>query len=442
MKICILGCGLRTPLLLSGLLTTGRVPDEVALYDIDIKQAMLMAALGHAVAPDSPCLLRVAKSPEEAIEGCDFVICSIRPGGMAARARDERVALEMGYTGQETVGPAGCAMAWRTIPAVLDYVRLMEKLAPQAWLVNFTNPAGLVTQAVRESSAIRAVGICDTPAELFFRISLAFGVGLGDVHCHYYGLNHLGFIDRVEVGGEDRLPELLADNERLNSLYPAPLFPPVLIRQMGLLPTEYVYFYLRPKTARANQLRVGRTRGEELVSMNHEFATEVATATAVEGAVAGLRVYTNYLNRRNASYMQLEGAGTSAFTGETPHWDPFAAVTGYHRIAVETIQALWGETPASIILNVTNEGSLPALAADDVVEIACQVGLPGITRPAPQRISPAVYGLLEATKSFERSFVRAALEFQDERLAWALTQHPLIHDWDAASALAAYILTA
>jgi 6-phospho-beta-glucosidase len=419
---------------------TGQLPTEVALFDLDPQQASLMAALGRAAAPDSPTRLRIASTPDDAIADGDFVICSIRPGGMAARARDERIALDLGYTGQETIGPAGCAMAWRTIPAVLAYAQMMERLAPKAWLINFTNPAGLVTQAISEASSIRAVGICDTPAELFFRIALSFGVELQDVNCEYLGLNHLGFVRKVEIRGEDRTQDLLADDERLRSLYPAPLFPPQLIRQIGLIPTEYAFFYYRPGLSRTNQLRVGKTRGEELMEMNSGFYAAVSEAAEKDGATAGLRVYVRYLNLRNASYLQLEGGGTSAFARESPDWDPFQAVTGYHRIAVDTIQGLCGARPTSLVLNIANGKALGGLKENDVVELNCKLDRSGINPIAQQDVPYSVLGLIESTKAYERCLVRAAIERDDDRITWAFTQHPLIRDWDSASTLVRALL--
>ncbi|MBY0508374.1 MAG: 6-phospho-beta-glucosidase [Bryobacteraceae bacterium] len=436
MKITILGCGLRTPLLLSGLLNTGRLPDEIVLYDSDSAQSALMGTLGRATAPDSPTRLRVAGTPQDAIDGSDYVLCAIRPAGMSARARDERIALDHGYAGQETVGPAGAAMAWRTMPAVLGYARLIESLAPSAWLINFTNPAGLVTQAVQSTSSVKTIGICDTPAELFYRVSLSLGADLSRVRCDYFGLNHLGFIRRVEVDGEDRTESLLEDDQRLRGLYPAGLFPPELIREIGLIPTEYVFFYLRPDAARANQLKVGKTRGEELLTMNGNLYAELSTITREEGTAAGLRRYARYLNHRNASYFRLEGDGKSAFADEAPDWDPFAAVTGYHRIAVDTIQALSGAAPAEIVLNVANRGALPTLLDSDVVEVNCAVNRNSIVRAPAAAVPRQVFGLIESTKAFERSLIRASLSRSAYQLQWALAQHPLIRDWDVAGRLA------
>ncbi len=440
MKIAILGCGLRTPLLLSGLARSPRLSADVALFDLDREQASLMARLGEASEPESNMRMRVANTAIDAIEGCDFVICSIRPGGMEARARDERASLDLGFAGQETVGPAGCAMAWRTIPAVLAFAGLMEKYAPKAWMVNFTNPAGVVTQAIHSGSGIKAVGICDTSAELLLRIAFSFGTDLENVRCEYFGLNHLGFVRRVEIGATDRTSELLEDDERLRSLYPAPLFPPDLIREIGLIPTEYVFFYFRSRLARANQQKVGRTRGEELLEANKRFYRAAHASIQKDGAEAALRLYVRYLNHRNASYLQLEGAATSELSVAEPDWDPFAAITGYHRIAVQTIEALSGAAPSNIILNVPNRGSLRMMNADDVVEIGCHVDQSGAHNSESADVPRSVAGLIEATKAYERSLVAAAIERDRRKLVWALTQNPLVGDWDDAARLVASMI--
>src|SRR5205823_8611656 len=136
------------------------------LYDIKPERAQLMAKLGCAIARGTRLQVRAADSLTAAVQDCSFVIGSIRVGEMGARARDERLALVCGFAGQETTGPAGFAMALRTIPVALRYARIVERLAPSAWFVNFTNPAGIVTQAISNHTAARVVGICDTPAEL------------------------------------------------------------------------------------------------------------------------------------------------------------------------------------------------------------------------------------------------------------------------------------
>ena len=224
MKITVIGCGLRTPLLIHGLAHSGLSIARLVLYDIKPERAELMARLGAAIADGTPLQVTAADDLAPALQDCAFVISSIRVGDMDARARDERLTLECGFVGQDKTGPAGFAMALRTVPVAVEYAALIKKLAPQAWIVNFTNPAGLITQAISVHTGARVVGICDTPAELFFRIALALREPPSDVECEYFGLNHLGWVRTVRVRGEDVTSRVLEDDGLLRSLYPAPLF--------------------------------------------------------------------------------------------------------------------------------------------------------------------------------------------------------------------------
>src|SRR5205807_5863568 len=160
---------------------------------------------------------------EEAAAGADVVLNSIRVGGIAGRARDERIAIEHGLAGQETTGPAGAAMALRTIPVTLQHARTVERVAPAAWFINFTNPAGLITQALQQHTGLRVIGICDTPIELFHKIAEAAGEAPAEMEFDYAGLNHLGWVRRVLLRGGDITGRLLADSEFLRRVYPTGL---------------------------------------------------------------------------------------------------------------------------------------------------------------------------------------------------------------------------
>src|SRR5262249_22621354 len=157
-------------------------------------------------------------------------------------ARDERLAIEHGLAGQETTGPAGAAMALRTIPVTLSHAKAVERVAPKAWFINFTNPAGLIAQALIQNTRLNVIGICDTPSELLHRIAEALHASPEEVVCDYAGLNHLGWVRRVYLRGEDVTDRLLADTELLRRLYPADLFDPALIQTLRLIPTEYLFF--------------------------------------------------------------------------------------------------------------------------------------------------------------------------------------------------------
>jgi 6-phospho-beta-glucosidase len=432
MKICVLGCGLRTPLLIHGLVHSSLHIADIALYDLDSARARLMAQISVELVAGTRTRISEHADVHRAVEGSDFVISSIRVGNMETRAADERLAVECGFAGQETTGPAGFAMALRTIQVALRYAEIVEQLAPSAWIVNFTNPAGIVTQAISNHTGAKVIGICDTPAELFSQIARALGEAPSNVHCDYFGLNHLGWVSSVRVRGKEMIDLLLNEEALGRRIYPAPLFSPDLLAAIRLIPTEYVFFYYNQELARRNQLRAGVTRGEELQTMNGRVWSDLETHFRAGNPAAALAAYRRYLNRRNASYMRLDGAAESAFQGSDPDWDPFEGATGYHRIAVDTITALTSSGPHSIILNVTNRGSIEGMARDDIVEVPCLVDHSGPHPLAVGTIPDSVRGLLLTVKHFERLTVQAAVTGRWDTAVLALTMNPIVTSWDLA----------
>lgn len=432
MKIAVIGCGLRTPLLIHGLASSGLDIARLVLFDIQPEHAQLMAELGAAIAARTGMQVAASTDLPAALADCSFVISSIRAGGMEARARDERLAVECGFAGQETTGPAGFAMALRTAPVAIEYARFVQEIAPQAWIINFTNPAGLITQAIAVHTGARVVGICDTPAELFFRIALALREPPEAVECDYLGLNHLGWVRTIRVLGKDVTTRVLADDNLLRSLYPAPLFSPELIRSLRLIPTEYLYFYYSRGAARSHQLLAGATRAEELLRLNERVVAELESAMKVGDTDGALGAYRAYLNRRNASYMHLEGSGESAFAHADVDWDPFEGATGYHRIAVDAIAALSSAGARRMVLNVSNHGAIEELRREDVVEVPCMVDRSGPV-PLPVGALPdAVKGLVISVKTYERLAIEAAVR-KDACLArFALFTNPIVADWEPA----------
>ncbi len=340
-KVSVIGGGgVRTPLLIHGLLQSQALLGiaELQLFDVDSRRAQLMASLGREIAQKLDVSLRLtaANSVEEAVEDCDFVLSSLRVGGMAARARDERIAIEEGLAGQETTGPGGVAMALRTLPVALAHASIVERLAPKAWFINFTNPAGLITQALSQHTHLKVVGICDTPAELLHRIAHVLATPPAELRCDYAGLNHLGWVRRVFKGNEDITSRLLGDEAALRQLYHADLFDPLLIRTLGLIPSEYLFFYYSQRKAYRNQLNAGASRGEELVRLNTDLFTQLYSEAPREA----LDTYRRYLMQRNASYLRLEAEAGTAFRAVENEPDPFETPTGYHKIAVEVMSGL------------------------------------------------------------------------------------------------------
>lgn len=435
-KVSIIGGGgVRTPLLIHGLL---RAQSElhigsVHLFDVDARRADLMAALGREIAREQGADVRIAgaKSIESAIEGSDFVLSSLRIGGMAARARDERIAIDQGLAGQETTGPGGVAMALRTVPVALEHARLVEREAPRAWFINFTNPAGLITQALQQHTKLRVVGICDTPAELLHRISHVLAEPAGDIQCEYAGLNHLGWVRRVLVRGQDVTARLLENPEALRELYHAELFDPLLIRTLKLIPSEYLFFYYSQRKALRNQLTAGASRGEELMRLNADLFSQLYA----ESPRDALSTYRQYLMQRNASYLRLEAEAGTAFRTSKDEPDPFDAPTGYHKIAVEVMTGLVSQQPRTVIVNVRNENSIDDLLPEDVVEVPCQISIEGVKPIRVGRLPESVRGLVLAVKAYERSAIRAATEKSWPIALLAMLEYPIIGQWEIAESL-------
>jgi len=437
-KVTIIGGGgVRAPLLIHGLAEAQQLfqISEVVLFDIDIERTETIARIGREIVRrmGAGFSIRVTADLEDAARGAEFVLSSIRVGGMAGRARDERLAIEHGLAGQETTGPAGAAMALRTIPVTLGHAKVVERVAQDAWFINFTNPAGLITQTLTQNTGLKVIGICDTPSELFHRIAEKLHAPPSDVVCDYAGLNHLGWVRRVFLRGEDITKRLLADTELLRGLYPAELFDPELIQTLRLIPTEYLFFYYGQRRAYRNQLKAGATRGEELERINSGLFDRLNALNDAEA----LEAYRAYLQQRNASYMKIEGQAGSAFNAVVNEPDPFAAATGYHRIALDLMTGLLSDEPRELVLNVLNRGSIEDLGSNDVVEVPCDVDRTGAHPRKTGKLPESVRGLTIAVKAYERTAIRAALEGSKSLAQLALLEYPPIAQWELAVELMA-----
>jgi 6-phospho-beta-glucosidase len=432
-KVTILGGGgLRSPLLIHGMAAARETlgVSELRLYDPDTARARIIARLGEEIVRrlGGGFSIRVEEDLERAAEGADIVLNSARVGGMRARARDERIAIENGLAGQETTGPAGAAMGLRTLPVMLAQARIVERVAPRAWFINFTNPAGMMTQALTQNTGLRVVGICDTPSELFWRLSEELRAPLSELDFDYSGLNHLGWVQHVRRNGADLTDRILNDLPLLRRIYPADLFDPEMIRTMRLIPTEYLFFYYSQQRAYQNQVRAGMSRGEELQRMNSSLFERLAAETPGEA----LETYRRYLLQRNSSYLKLEAEAGSAFRGDIPDYNPFETATGYHRIALEVMLGLASDQPRHVVLNVPNRGAIEDLEPSDVVEVPCEVDRNGARSAATGPLPDGMRGLVLAVKAYERTLIRAALERSKVLARLAFMQNPIIGQWEVA----------
>ena len=431
MKITIIGgAGVRVPLLVNGLMQSDLPIADITLFDLDLERQNVIGRLTTRFAGGAR--VRASTDLAEAVEGADYVFISIRVGGIQGRARDEAIALAHGLVGQETIGPGGFAMAVRTIPVVVSYATEVARRAPRAWIVNFTNPVGIVTQAVRQATGARIIGICDTPTELFEDVAHALDLPSAECYFDYVGLNHLGWVREVYHRGVPQLARLWDRPDLLGKIYRAPLFEVERLQGLRLLPTEYVYYYYRADDAFANITRAGESRGAVVDRLNTQLFCDLED-TARDPVVT----YEQYLAKRNASYMQIESGAAAPLERS-----PWAELTGYDKIALQTVRGIHFNLGTIVPLNVENRGNLPELESGDVIEAPCVVNANGAL---PLHVGPApatVRDLLVRVKDYERRTVKAGLTQARADAIDALASNPLIASPAQAAALVAALAPA
>lgn len=431
MKLTILGGGgFRVPLVYGALLgdhAEGRVT-HVTLHDVDADRLGAVAkvlAEQAASQPDAP-QVTVVTDLDDAVRGADFVFSAIRVGGLAGRAADERVALAEGVLGQETVGAGGIAYGLRTVPVAMDIARRVAALAPDAWVINFTNPAGLVTEAMSRILGDRVIGICDSPVGLGRRVARVLGADPDTAWIDYAGLNHLGWLRGLRVGGRDELPRLLADTEALGSFEEGRLFGPDWLRSLGAIPNEYLhYYYFNRETVRAYQ-EAKQTRGAFLKEQQAGFYEEMK-----KPGTPALDTWHRTLAEREATYMAAnrEAAGV----GERDADDLESG--GYETVALALMRAVARDERTTLILNVRNRGTLSVLDADAVIEVPCFVDANGAH---PVAVAPLPYhavGLVTSVKAVEREVLAAAESGSRASAVKAFALHPLVDSVSVARRL-------
>ncbi len=422
MKLTIVGGGgFRVPLVHAALLADDLI-DHVALFDVDPGRLAVIDRVlsGQTAGASSRLRHTVHTDAAEALDGADFVFSALRAGGTAARVLDERIAADHGLIGQETVGAGGIAYALRSIPASLELARTVARVAPRAWLINFTNPAGMVTEALAAVHP-RVVGICDSPVALARRAAAALGLDPASVEPDYVGLNHLGWLRGLRADGVDRLPELIGDLGLLSTVEEGRLFGPRLIGDLGALPNEYLHwFYFRREGG------TGGARGAFLAEQQDRFyrccPADPDAALAAWDAVRREREETYGAANREAAG-GFERAATDLVSG------------GYEGVALAIMRAIGRDEPATLILNLPNAGRLTELSDDAVIEAPCDVDGRGL-HPRPLAPLPDyARGLVATIKQVERWTIEAATTGSARAARLALMHHPLVDSATIAARL-------
>ncbi|NLU68992.1 6-phospho-beta-glucosidase [Streptomyces sp. HNM0574] len=436
MRLTVLGGGgFRVPLVHRALLEDTGGPSgegrctELVLYDTDAARlAAIRAVLARqAERHRGPApAVRATTDLDEALRGADFVFSAIRVGGLEARARDERIPLAEGLLGQETVGAGGVLYGLRTLPVAVHIAERVAAVAPDAWVINFTNPAGMVTEAMgrvlrAHGLGERVIGICDSPVGLCRRAARAAGADPDRAAYDYVGLNHLGWLRRLVVDGKDVLPGLLADRERLESFEEGKLFGADWLRSLGALPNEYLHYYYFHRETVAAVREAKATRGEFLREQQARFYAELGTPEAA-GAVDAFEVWDRTRLEREETYMAESREATGGWQRDSCDLEG----GGYDRVALALMRAIARDERTTLILNVPNRTAVPGLDEEAVVEVPCLVDASGARPLATGAVAPDQLGLMLTLKSVERAAIEAAADGSRTAAVRALALHPLV----------------
>lgn len=444
MKIALIGGGgFRAPLVWESiaLLAQDVCVEELVLHDTSGPRLARIAAVVEGLRDErGGPLPRTTTDLVDAVEGADVLFCAIRVGGLAGRVIDETIPLREGVLGQETVGPGGICFALRTLPVILDIARTVERRAPDSWFVNFTNPAGLVTEALRSVLGDRVVGICDSPTALCARVAEALGRPMRELHFDFAGLNHLGWLLGVREGDADLLPDLLADDRRLSRIEEARLFGAERLRQLGIIPNEYLVYYESPGEVVDAFRRAGATRAETLRVGEARFFTgdhlEPPDALAAWRRARDARFRTYMEEARRATGSEARAVNLRPAAGGDP------GEFGYAAVAARFLQAVGTDATETLILNVANRGRLPFLDDEAVVEIPCSVTRAGADPQKVGALPPGPARLVARIKEVERTTIEAALTGSRDLALAALRAHPLVPSREVAERILAGYLGA
>jgi 6-phospho-beta-glucosidase len=416
-KLAVVGGGSTyTPELVDGLCDShDRLPvDELVLLDPDLERLAPVAGLAERILRRRGWAGRLVTTDvrSEALDGAAFVVVQLRVGGQLARLSDETLPLGHGCFGQETTGPGGLAKALRTVPLVLEIAEeTAERGAEGAWLIDFTNPVGIVSQALADDGH-RSVGLCNVARWVQRRLAHYLGVdGVGAdpdaVELEHVGLNHLTWVRSATVGGEDRLPGLI---ERFGPELELESGTPIdLIRLLGALPSYYLHYYY----GRDAELAAQRAPG---------YQPRAAVVAELEARL--LDEYRDPLLEEKPAALQRRGGAY------------------YSEAAVRLMASLHAGTGDVQVVDAPNRGALPGLPDDAVVEVPAVVDRAGV-RPVPQRaLPPEMLGLVEHCKAYERLAVQAAVSGSRRDVVRALVANPLVGQYPVAAELADAILEA
>lgn len=379
--------------------------EQVTLTDPKAEKLSMITEVGRKLLSKADIRTKIVATQnlEEAVADANFVILQIRVGGLEARVRDETLPMELGMVGNETTGPGGFVCALRTVPAALQIAHEIERVSPQAWLLNLSNPAGIVTEALLKHTHLRTIGFCNIPINTTYGLAEVLGVPPDKVQLHSFGLNHLSWTRAVYVDGEEKLQPLIAEaHDRNSALYQhglvEDLIDPQWLKTLSMIPSWYLRYYYYTEQVLAHD-RGQQTKG------NKDMEAE---------------------ERLRALYL-TEGYGETA-----RHVLASKGGAQYYLPVLQVVCSMVHDRGEIVVVDIRNKGALPDLPAEVCVETPARINRESIEPLCLGSMPLKVRGLVQAVKAYEELTVEAATTGSHEAALAALTTHPLVASYPKA----------
>ena len=405
LKAAIIGAGSTyTPELIEGFINKKDSLNFQTFYleDINREKLEISGSLAERMLRSGGFKGKIVLSQDldESIAGADYIFGQIRVGGLAARIRDEKIPLKYGLLGQETTGAGGFMNALRTVPIMLDMGRRIEKLAPEAWLINFSNPSGIVAEAMLNFTRVKMMGLCNCFINM--HANIAKSTGTDNFDYEYVGLNHLSWVTSVTLEGKNIIEQLGNSAGAAMKNIPDLDFEEELLAAIPAIPSSYLsYFFLRDEQIE-KCLKAKKTRGEVCVELEKSLEEQYKNPAL------------------NVKPKELEERGGAL----------------YSTAAITVVDAIENDKNEYHVVDVKNNGALPFMANDDVIEAKCLVNRNGAFPAALKNFdNPYIIGMMQAVKAYEKLTVKAAINGSRADALAALMVHPLIGDYKKAKAV-------
>ena len=380
-----------TPELVEGILKNAEEfpVRTLRLMDIDETKLNIVGSLvGRMIEKENlPVRLELTEDRRAALKDADFIVTQIRVGGIKARIRDEKIPLEFNVIGQETTGAGGFANALRTVPVMLDIAKDIEELSPDAWLINFTNPSGIVAEALLNYTRVKTVGLCNVPIGFINQFASMLEAKVEDILLDYVGLNHLSWVRKVYLKGKDvtdvvidKLIKNLPDKEAES------------IKILGMIPNGYLHYYYEKDDVLSNLKTSPKTRGEVVLEIEEQLMKKYQDKN--------LREKPPELSQRGGAH--------------------------YSDAAVSLMKSIYLDKKDIQIVNVKNNGAITDLSKDAVVEVPCIISGKGAIPLSCGNLEPAISGLTQTVKYYEQLTIEASITGDRKKAKQALLVHPLI----------------